>query len=308
MKYLLTIFFASLFALNSFSQIKDKEELKKVSNEILTYINKYSIVTDSINWKEFKEDISTKIAQLNDIDSNGIIFSSILNKLRQYGDFHSFYYDKSKSKKLVSNDTTLKYPSSKIIDNSIGYLSLPTHLSMNEKDNSNYADTLRKQIELLDKNYSIKGWVVDLRENRGGNMWPMLAGLNPIIEDGTVGYFVTKGKAIKWKSNSKNTYKCKNLNNRIAILIDTSTASSGEMTAISLLGRKDSKSFGKRTSGYTTANENYKLSNGAMLFLATAYCEDRTKKKYIGKIIPDVEVLENAETISESKKWLLEKK
>lgn len=156
MKYLFTIFFIIIVAPYSYSQNKDKEELKKVSNEILRYINKYSIVTDSINWKEFRKDISTKIAELNDVDSNKIIFSSILNKLRQYGDFHSFYYDKSKSKKLVSNDTTLKYPSTKIIDNSIGYLFLPTHLSMNEKDNFIYADTLRKQIQLLDEKYSIK--------------------------------------------------------------------------------------------------------------------------------------------------------
>lgn len=306
MKYIFTLFFVVILMTNCYSQNKDREELKKVSNEILTYIKEYSIVTDSINWKEFRRDILTKITKLDDVDSNKIIFSSILDKLRRYGDFHSFYSDKSNLKKIVSNDTTLNYPSSKIIDDSIGYISLPTHLSMNEKDNFIYADTLRKQIRLLDEKYSIKGWIVDLRGNGGGNMWPMLAGLNPIIEDGTVGYFVSKAKRIKWQSTSKNNYKCKNLHNKIAILIDSLTGSSGEMAAISLLGRENSKSFGTKTSGFTTANQNFKLSNGAMLFLATAYCEDRTKKKYIGKITPDVEVSDNTKTITKSKEWLLE--
>jgi hypothetical protein len=34
------------------------------------------------------------------------------------------------------------------------------------------------------------GWIVDLRGNSGGDMWPMVAGLGPIIGDGVLGAFV----------------------------------------------------------------------------------------------------------------------
>lgn len=64
MKYIFTLFFVVILMTNCYSQNKDREELKKVSNEILTYIKEYSIVTDSINWKEFRRDILTKITKL----------------------------------------------------------------------------------------------------------------------------------------------------------------------------------------------------------------------------------------------------
>ena len=65
----------------------------------------------------------------------------------------------------------------------------------------------------------------------------------------------------------------------IAVLISDKTASSGEMTAISLLARENSKTFGNKTAGYTTANAMYKLSNGATLLLAVSYSMDKIIKK-----------------------------
>lgn len=34
------------------------------------------------------------------------------------------------------------------------------------------------------------GWIVDLRGNGGGNMWPMIAGVGPVLGEGTAGAFV----------------------------------------------------------------------------------------------------------------------
>lgn len=36
------------------------------------------------------------------------------------------------------------------------------------------------------------GWIVDLRGNRGGNMYPMLAAIGFILGDGSAGYFVSR--------------------------------------------------------------------------------------------------------------------
>lgn len=33
------------------------------------------------------------------------------------------------------------------------------------------------------------GWVIDLRANGGGNMWPMLAGIGPLVGAGRLGSF-----------------------------------------------------------------------------------------------------------------------
>jgi hypothetical protein len=40
------------------------------------------------------------------------------------------------------------------------------------------------------------GWIIDLRGNGGGNMWPMLAGIGFVLGEGNLGYFVD-GKSIE---------------------------------------------------------------------------------------------------------------
>jgi len=37
------------------------------------------------------------------------------------------------------------------------------------------------------------GWLVDLRGNGGGNMWPMLAGIGPVVGEGELGSFQAPG-------------------------------------------------------------------------------------------------------------------
>jgi C-terminal processing protease CtpA/Prc len=147
-------------------------------------------------------------------------------------------------------------------------------------------------------------------------MWPMLAGLNPLFEDGAVGYFIDpKDKKTPWELSAKKqqgvgkfdfVYKCRNLNTKIAVLTDSLTASSGEMTLIAFLGLPNVKTFGQRTAGYSTANTTIPLSNGGMLLLATKYAADRNKKIYKGYISPEV-ITENDATVTTAKQWLLEK-
>ena len=294
-------------------QIKNKEDLKEVTNEILHLVKENSIVKDSINFPEFEAEIANEIDNMQNISEANFIILRIFKTLNKYGDHHSFYMDKNVSDQYLSEKEMILMPSSKLIDNSIGLLVVPTHLSMNNKDNSSYANTLRTQIQNIDENHKTKGWIIDLRSNGGGNMWPMISGLNPIISDGIVGYFVSNKERTAWYSNSKspqaipkikNQYKVKNFKNKIAILVGERTASSGEMTAISMIGKKNTKSFGSKTSGYTTANGYYKLTNGASISLANSYCEDINKKKYIGSIKPDIEV-DNDKIIDEAVKWIL---
>jgi carboxyl-terminal processing protease len=62
-----------------------------------------------------------------------------------------------------------------------------------------YETKLQKIIANLDKSHPV-GWVVDLRGNVGGNMWPMLAGVGPVLGEGDdLGeFFTTEGHAV-WR-------------------------------------------------------------------------------------------------------------
>lgn len=298
-----------------FGQFNNKSELKTVANEMISLIAKHSLVKDSMDWNKFNNDILKDINDLP-IDSSSYIISNIFKMLDKYGDKHSFYMTKSE----INNDKNPQYlknislPSSKLMDNNIGYFLLPPHKCMNEKFNYLYLDTLIKQIQILDENNEIKGWIIDLRQNRGGNILPMLAGITPFINEKIIGYFTSGNNFDKMKISTKHTpfiketknrYKCKDMNNKIAVLIDTLTASAGEMMAICLLGLDNSKSFGYCSAGATTMPEPFRLSNGITLLLAKRYFMDKNKNIYKKCIKPDVKV-NNDKIIEEAVKWINE--
>jgi carboxyl-terminal processing protease len=134
-------------------------------------------------------------------------------------------------------------------------------------------------------------------------MWPMLAGVGPILGEGEVGSFVSAQGSSMWTyrdgqsmidqivlSKVDQPYKIKNENLPVAILTDEFTASSAEAVVIAFKGRNKTRSFGMPTRGIPTANQPFKLRDGAVLNLTVAVDADRTGKHYDSEIPPDVEV------------------
>ncbi|AKK04181.1 S41 family peptidase [Corynebacterium epidermidicanis] len=156
-----------------------------------------------------------------------------------------------------------------------------------------YADTLSAGI----KEHARCGAVVDLRGNGGGDMGPMLAGLSPLLPDGTALEFVTphntspvtiNGNSVKGGGSPVTTSGGK-LNVPVAVLVDGETASSGEATLLSFRGLDNSRSFGKPSAGYASANVMIDLPDGAGLMLTTAKDRDRTGAEYMDDpVVPDV--------------------
>lgn len=198
-----------------------------------------------------------------------------------------------------------------MLEGNIGFLST---------DNSvvnNFANQIHNAIHEMDSRSTIKGWIVDLRNNNGGNMWPMVLGLQPLIGNEVPGYFVNanQNKPPVWKINSplfgltiKEPYQLKNPNSKIALLYSKRTSSSGEMTAICFIGKPDAKSFGEITAGLTPGNRIFYLSEDIILVLASSYTMDRNKKVYTGSIIPDVLIEKpgNDNVLQQAITWLKE--
>lgn len=149
----------------------------------------------------------------------------------------------------------------------------------------------------------IIGWIVDLRENGGGNMWPMVAGIGPILGEEIAGYFVDVNNAHNsWRYKDgasfidgysimtlEAPYELINPNPKVAVLWDGEVASSGEALAISFIGRENTRTFGTATCGLSTANTGFRLRDKSTLQLATAYMADRNLNLYGGQLIPDEE-------------------
>jgi C-terminal processing protease CtpA/Prc len=186
-----------------------------------------------------------------------------------------------------------------------GYVVLPR---CSAKDNDGlllYAADVRRILTDLTAQ-SPKGWIVDLRGNTGGNMWPMLTGIGPILGDGAVGSFVAADGNVTWfyqdgKTGTRNPAGLETVSLTldeepvlqkpssapVALLVDSSTASSAEAITIAFHGRPDTRSFGSRTAGKSTAVQPFKLDDGAELYLTTAIDADRSGKPYPNGFTPD---------------------
>lgn len=170
-----------------------------------------------------------------------------------------------------------------------------------------FATALNKLIAEYD-GQSVCGWIVDLRGNAGGNIFPMLAGIGALLDEGDTNFaldaegrktafFYKDGQSGLREPGGKETVVTKitgaayRVKKRlpVAVLIDKGTASSGEGIAIAFRGRKNTRFFGTRTMGVSTSNEGFLLSDGANIVLTTGVGMDKNGRKYFSGIAPDVE-------------------
>jgi carboxyl-terminal processing protease len=205
--------------------------------------------------------------------------------------------------------TSRRLPEGHIVsaqNKNIGYVVLPRCTA---KDNDGvllYAADVRRILTDLSAQ-SPRGWIVDLRGNTGGDMWPMLTGIGPILGDGVLGSFVAADGNINWfyqdgKTGTRNPAGLETVSltldeapalnsmttaTPVAVLVDGSTASSAEAITIAFHGRPNTRSFGTHTAGKSTAVQPYKLDDGAELYLTTAIDADRSGKPYPDGITPD---------------------
>ncbi len=160
-----------------------------------------------------------------------------------------------------------------------------------------------------------QGWIVDLRGNTGGNMWPMLTGIGPILGDGPVGSFVAADGNVTWfyqdgKTGTRNPAGLETVSLTledkpvlmtpsapVAVLVDSSTASSAEAITIAFHGRPDTRFFGTRTAGKSTAVQPFKMDDGAELYLTTAIDADRSGKAYPDGFTPDEVIPYNSSSV-----------
>ncbi|MDU0370038.1 S41 family peptidase [Hymenobacter endophyticus] len=290
----LMIFFGLLSTEPLFAQNTKPTSAAIIADDIATIIRKNSLFSDSLNWPILIEEARNISIKINTPEDTKLIYDFFTDKLREKGDNHSFFITGNQIAKITTQSDALQ-PQGRYLGNGIGYIKVPACFNFDKDKDRKFANNIRLEIKKIDTENTIASWIVDLRQNTGGNMWPMLAGLNALTKDGVAGYFVTpQGKrswkvenGIAWGAGTIDKYKIKNPNARIVVLIDSLTGSSGEMTAISFSGLPNVKFFGTQSAGYTTANSGFKLSNGDQLYLATGAAADRNHKIFTGKITPD---------------------
>ncbi len=269
---------------------------------VLDTVRTYSIYRDSADWYQIETDAHTSIANAESITE---AYRTVDRVLRQSGDDHAWFRRPEPEGKNEEN-RPIKHqnPTVERIAGEIGYLVVPAAMSLGVDGMREYARALQSGIRRL-SDAGIRDWIVDLRSNWGGDMWPMLAGLGPFLGHGMVGHFVyPDGSEIPWSYSNgaarlgestivdvdSEPYDLQVSNPRIAVLIGDGTSSSGEAVVVAFRGLAGVKTFGSTTSGMTTAIEGKRLCDGSVVGISTAAFADRDSQIYSGKLVPDVPV------------------
>ncbi|HKM34148.1 MAG TPA: S41 family peptidase [Lachnospiraceae bacterium] len=213
---------------------------------------------------------------------------------------------------IVSNEASNTMPSEELpttdFNDGILYVKLPAYTfgsGLGEKyTNIVLSGTKQCKSEL-------EGVIIDLRDNTGGDMGPMIAAVSPFLPDGVLMQFhvgdyysavTLSNGTVRGGGSTITVEDIDILNVPIGILQNEWTASSGEATLLCFVELENVKTFGCGSAGYCSCNDVYTLYDGDLLQLTVGtdvtssgaeYCED--------PILPDVET-ENPE--DDARAWI----
>lgn len=271
----------------------------------LSVIDEHAFVRATLDWPAYRGAVMRQARGAVTVEDSYLAIRYALGAL---GDGHSHFMTAERMGALadapVGNARTgrpMVPPRGELLGGSIGYLRLPGVAGGSHMDRVEFAEALQRMIAELDVSADC-GWIVDLRDNSGGNLWPMLAGLGPLLGDGEVGASVGPDGERKrfWYDGGRaglgdyvqlrvrgEPYRLRRVNAPIAVLTDDETASAAEILAAAFGARPRTRRFGEPTRGATTGTRSFGLSDGAALILAVANTSDRKGRVYSGPIPPD---------------------
>ncbi|MDJ0760031.1 MAG: S41 family peptidase [Woeseiaceae bacterium] len=298
-------------------------EAREYVDAAIAILQEQYLKSDSVDWDAILESSSRALREDSSLtDAHGVVASVIA----RIGDPHSQFIRPRKDEQVASVDT--HKPSVFIETQSrLGYLKVPKWSS--PADSLASAEFITKAHRGISQaSFETCGWVVDLTNNTGGNMWPMLAALGPLLGRENVGGFDRPHKpsgSTKWwyragisgaRENGREIARTREIEQvmpmfrdsvPIAVVVGSDTASSGEALAIAFLGRDNTRLFGQSTSGWTTANVAIPLSDDAILVFPSGYMADADGRTYPDGITPD-EIVDPANARLRAEQWLLKQK
>jgi C-terminal processing protease CtpA/Prc len=294
----------------------------------------YNVNRSTVNWETLKPKIFAKVDS-SKYDSAQYIYPAVRLMLDSLNDRHSYFIykgrgyglgpkrDKPVSDYLIKSLGNVKRFRTEILDGDIGYINIPGISDLNSKNIDSNATIIQKALEELYQK-DIKGIVIDLRLNTGGNVHPMIGGLASLLGSGEIGsltsglrYSIKDGRYYMGERKMVDVRDTVSKKMKTVVLTSGLTASSGEITAIVFRGVNWSKSIGEKTAGQPSSNAYFNMEGGTGVewLISVADHKDRTGKVYKGSLIPDIEIiggdnfedLEKDEKVIVALKWLKEK-
>lgn len=262
---------------------------------------------DRIDWATVEPTLRAEHA---DIRNGRDAYPAIRQLLALLGDRHSQLISPTRARQDLVEGAPTEPVVAKVLPSGIGYISMPGYNGNDRKRARAFVQRVVSEIARISPDAQ-RGWVVDLRRNSGGNMFPMIAALSSLLGDGVLGSFQDRhGVLTPWQVQADMRPKTVvNLNEMpVTVLIGPNTASSGEATAISFHGRPNTRFFGQPTAGLSTGNGVVGLPDGAAIALTTVIMLDRNGHGDGASLVPDepvaADVGNSDATLEAAIRWL----
>lgn len=304
MKYFITLLF-SFVLIPIYSQI---DTIKQELDKMIDHAKTVSLYRNNIDWKSTEKKMYELAKEAKTIED---LTPALKHLLAQLGDEHgrvfynnkpiAYYYGGQKPhQKHFNSDIYNKIQTgqyfpfkAELLNEEIGYIRI---VGLPIGDNEQMAKEIQDEICRL-LQVGAKKWIIDLRYNGGGNMHPMVEGIAAIIGEGEAGGTegLTTDESSTWRVENGDfyydTFSIQLPNDcsidgypKVAVLTSLYTASSGEVVAVALKGRPNTRFFGEKTLGMVTANNWHPISETTVMNISVSYYRDRAGivyKKYV---------------------------
>ena len=276
-------------------------EIEKYILDALALIWRRALFSGDVDWDAVQREAREAAARAKGYAGTHRLLHRVL---KQAGGQHSHFvapYMRSRAtgSEMVARDRAAAgppIPSGELLDG-VGYLVLPTTRAGRYGRRGSAAG-----LAVVDRLARARpaGWIVDLRDNQGGNMWPMLAAVAGLLRPGVVGCFMRPGGGIQpWRVNRwcvscgyrpmarRAGHGFRRGDAPIAVLTSQRTASAAEAVLVALRAQDRVRTIGTATAGMTTGNAGHLLPDGTMLRISEAYYADARRQLVTGVIEPD---------------------
>ena len=289
------------------------DSLKYYLDTVITLNKTKSIYRSTVDWKKIEPMIYARASGAMKVED---LFPAIQFLYDTLNDSHSYFTYKGKDvgkpyKERAINPYLINEIFGKriglqvkVLDSFYGYILIPSIEAQNDEQVNEFAQQIHDSLCAITTRY-LKGWIIDLRFNQGGNMYAMLGGLGSIIGDGKVGYLTNAREKVTavWSIKKGNAYyndvqmskvehHCElSYSLPIAVLISEMTASSGEAIAIILNKRPKILLLGHKTWGISTGRLDYPINDFTSVGVTQSYMADRNKTIYKTGINPNKAII-----------------
>jgi len=226
-----------------------------------------ALYADTPEWKAKKKEVLSALKSVSTMDD---AHSAVQDAANVAGGKHSFL--QAPVKDTASYEEFA--PEVKMLEEGIVHIVLPAHSGVKVSDSLYIHRVLGPLQEYADA----KGVIIDLRGNTGGNMYPMITAVSPLLPDGVIIKFKSRKRvmpiSLEYVTSSYRIPAMAKFpaSTPTAILTDDHTASSGEATLLCFRGLDNARTFGAPTAGYASANVTHLLADGYQ-FAITRSCD-----------------------------------